>query len=189
MYKSGIWYNLFSDKRKEKMNNPENLNNMSSETNEESGSNSDAATEYYGEGVPEFKGDLLRKIDDARTKFEDDMSSAINSDMSEADKQASLETIRKTYLSNQGENLIEDDEAYEKWTKRIHESDNLATEIEAMHAMELIEKNGVDSGIEYIKERSKGDEAFEKSVSRTVSMFSNEKDEFSRKAFPELFEK
>ena len=75
------------------------------------------------------------------------------------------------------------------WTKRIHESGNLAVETEAMRAMELIEQKGIESSLEYIKERSRGDEAFERSVTRTVSMFSNEKDEFSRKAFPELFEK
>ncbi len=169
------------------MNSPENVNMLSNEANGESGSNSDIAAEYYGGKVPEFKGALLQRIDEVRDKFEDDMTSVLNSSESEADKQASLEVIRKSYLSKQGENLIVDDEAYEQWTKRIHESGNLSVEIEAMSAMELIEKNGVDSGIEYIKERSRGDEAFERSVSRTVSMFSNEKDEFSRKTFPELF--
>jgi len=169
------------------MNSPENVNMLSNEANRKSGPNSDIAAEYYGGKVPEFKGLLLQRIDEVRDKFEDDMTSVLNSSESEADKQASLEVIKKNYLSKQGENLIGDDEAYEQWKKRIHESGNLSVEIEAMSAMELIEKNGVDSGIEYIKERSRGDEAFERSVSRTVSMFSNEKDEFSRKVFPELF--
>ena len=170
------------------MSSPEGINSTHDDINEEPKSVSDIATDYYGEGVPKFKGDMLRKINDRRTKFEDDMSEIMRSGGSEADKQASMEVIRKTYLSNQGENLIEDDRDYEKWTKRIHESGNLAVEMEAMRAMELIEENGVDSGIEYIKKRARGDEAFENSVSRTVSMFPNERDEFSRKVYPELFE-
>lgn len=170
------------------MSSPEGISNTHDDINEEPKSVSDIATDYYGEGVPKFKGDMLRKINDRRTKFEDDMSEVMRSGMDEADKQASMEVIRKTYLSNQGENLIEDDGDYEKWLKRVYESGNLAVEMEAMRAMELIEENGVDSGIEYIKKRARGDEAFENSISRTVSMFSNERDEFSRKVYPELFE-
>lgn len=170
------------------MASPEGISNTHDELNEEPKSNVDVATEYYGDGVPEFKGALLRKIDNVRTKFEDDMAEVMQGEGSREDKQASMDVIRKTYLSNQGENLIKDDADYEKWVKRIHESGNIAVEMEAMRAMELIEENGVDSGIEYIKKRARGDEAFEGSVNRTVSMFSNERDEFSRKVYPQLFE-
>ena len=124
-----------------------------------------------------------------RIEFEDDMADVMNSDRSNVDKQTAMEVIRKTYLSNQGENLIDNDDDYERWMKRINEPGNITIEMEAMRAMELIEENGVDSGLEYIKKRARGDEAFEQSVTRTVSMFSNEKDEFSRKAYPDLFEK
>lgn len=171
------------------MGSPEGIANTHDEVNEEPKSNVDIATEYYGDGVPQFKGNLLHKIDDTRIKFEDDMADVMNSDRSNVDKQTAMEVIRKTYLSNQGENLIDNDDDYERWMKRINESGNITIEMEAMRAMELIEENGVDSGLEYIKKRARGDEAFEQSVTRTVSMFSNEKDEFSRKAYPDLFEK
>ena len=147
----------------------------------------DIATEYYGEEAPEFRGDFLRRIDDTRVKFENDVNGVLRSEKSESDKLAMLEIIRKAYLSRQGENLIDDDGDYDKWMERIRDSKNLSIEVEAMRAMEIVEIDDIDSGIEYIKKRSRGNEAFEKSVLRTVSMFSNKKDEFSKKVFPELF--
>ncbi len=156
----------------------------------------DVAREYYGDGIPEFKGEKIRKMHETREKFEEefwDVTRQENSGEKSRDAAEAIKTVlRVNYLSTQGENIIEDDEKYNRWLAHLDRKNPAAVAIDmtAMSAMERLEDGqSIDECIDYIKQRSRGDEAWENSVSRTVAMFSNQGDDFSRRKWPELHSK